>query len=256
LIDLHCHILPSVDDGAGSLEESLAMAALAHEDGIHTVVATPHALDGRFHNPLVSTLERVASLQAFLVQRGLPLRLVAGGDVHLCPDMVGRIRKGEAVTINNDKKYLLLELPPQAIPPRIKDEIFALKLNGITPIITHPERNPVILRDLHVLHDLISLGALSQLTAMSLTGGFGEPVRRCASEILRSRLAHIIASDAHSPDSRPPLLSAAVLAAQELTGDEAYARSMVLDVPAAILEGKRVEILEPARPQRVPRFAR
>lgn len=255
MIDLHCHILPCVDDGPRSLEESLAMADQAVQDGIHTVVATPHGLDGMYHNPLGPTLERVASLQSIFSERGIPLKLIPGGDVHLCPAMVSLIEKGEAVTINNAGKYLLLELPAQTIPPGVRDEIFALKLNGITPIITHPERNPVILRDLQVLHDLVSVGALSQVTAMSLTGGFGEMIRRCAAEIVKNRLVHIIASDAHSRDRRPPVLSEAVSAVEAITGDEAYARSMVLAVPAAILEGKRVEIAEPAHLSRLRPFS-
>lgn len=246
MIDLHCHILPSVDDGSRSLEESLAMADQAVQDGIHTVVATPHGLDGTYHNPLGPTLERVASLQSIFSERGIPLTLVPGGDVHLCPAMVSLVEKGDAVTINNAGKYLLLELPAQTIPPGVKDELFALKLKGITPIITHPERNPVIVRDLQILHDLVAMGALSQVTAMSLTGGFGEMVRRFAAEIVGNRLAHVIASDAHSRDRRPPVLSEAVSAVEEITGDQAYARSMVLDVPAAILRGESVDIAEPA----------
>lgn len=231
------------------------MADQAVQDGIHTVVATPHALDGVYHNPLVPTLERVASLQTILSERGIPLTLIPGGDVHLCPGMVGHVEKGEAVTINDGRKYLLLELPPQTIPSGVKDEIFALKLNGVTPIITHPERNPVILRDLQVLWDLLSMGALSQVTAMSLTGGFGETVRRCAVEIVRNRLVHVIASDAHSQDSRPPLLSEAVSAVEEITGDEAYARAMVLDTPAGILEGRKIEIAQPLLPKKARPFS-
>jgi len=137
--------------------------------------------------------------------------------------------------------------PPQTIPSGVKEEIFALKLQGITPIITPPERHPAILRDMAVLYDFIAMGALSQITAMSLTGEFGEGVRRCAQELLKHRLAHVIASDAHSADNRPPLLSRAVNEAAELTCSESFAKALVSDIPAKILAGEPVDIPEPMR---------
>jgi protein-tyrosine phosphatase len=247
LIDLHCHILPGLDDGSSSAEESLAMAGLALQDGIHTIVATPHSLDGVYDVTLADITGGVASLQKLLSARGLDLLVCTGADVHLCPGMAERIKKGDVGTINNTGKYFLLELPPQTVPFGVKEEIFALRVQGITPIITHPERHPAILRDMNLLYDFIALGALSQITAMSLTGEFGEGVQRCAQELLKHRLVHVIASDAHSADSRPPLLSRAVNEAAELTGSDSLATSLVKDIPAKILAGEPVEIPEPMR---------
>jgi protein-tyrosine phosphatase len=122
-----------------------------------------------------------------------------------------------------------------------------MKVQGITPIITHPERHPAIMRDMTLLYDFIAMGALSQITAMSLTGEFGEAVQRCAQELLKHRLVHVIASDAHSADSRPPLLSRAVSEAAELTGSELLAMLLVSDIPAKILAGEPVDIPEPMR---------
>jgi protein-tyrosine phosphatase len=247
LIDLHCHILPGLDDGSSSAEESLAMARLALQDGIHTIVATPHTLDGIYDVTLAKITEGVVSFQELLSTRGLDLRVCIGSDVHLSPGMADRIKKGDVGTINNTGKYFLLELPPQTLPSGVKEEIFAMKVQGITPIITHPERHPAILRDRALLYDFIAMGALSQITAMSLTGEFGEGVQRCAQELLKHRLVHVIASDAHSADSRPPLLSRAVNEAAELTGSELFAMSLVSDIPAKILAGEPVEIPEPMR---------
>jgi protein-tyrosine phosphatase len=247
LIDLHCHILPGLDDGSNSAEESLAMARLALQDGIHTLVATPHTLDGLYDVTLTEITDGVASFQQLLRTESLDLRVCMGSDVHLSPGMVDRIKKGHVGTINNTGKYLLLELPPQTIPSGVKEEIFAMKVQGITPIITHPERHPAIMRDMTLLYDFIAMGALSQITAMSLTGEFGEAVRRCAQELLKHRLVHVIASDAHSADSRPPLLSRAVSEAAELTGSEWLAMSLASDIPAKILAGEPVDIPEPMR---------
>ena len=198
MIDLHCHILPGLDDGSRSAEESLAMVRLALQDGIRTIVATPHALDGVYNVLPAEITEGVAVFQKLLGARGLDLRVCVGADVHLSPGMAEKIKTGAVGTINDTGRYFLLELPPQTIPSGIKEEIFALKMQGITPIITHPERHPAILRDMNLLHDFISMGALSQITAMSLTGEFGEGVQRCSQELLKHRFVHIIASDAHS----------------------------------------------------------
>ena len=234
-----------MDDGPQSLEESLSMANTAVEDGIHTIVATPHTLNGVYSNSTQEVSSKVDSLQDSLSKNHINLRICAGADVHLCPQMIERIEAGEAGTINNNGKYMLLELPSHAIIPGVKAEIFALKMKGITPIITHPERHPAINRDMDILYELVRMGALSQVTAMSITGDFGGAVRQCAEVLLRHRLVHVIASDAHSPDGRPPVLSRAVEEAAEIVGSYEEAVRMVKELPAAILSGERVEIPEP-----------
>ncbi len=249
MIDLHCHILPGVDDGSQSEDESLLMARKAVRDGIHTIVATPHTLNGVYTNPAKQVTSKATDLQRALTDNHIALKLHAGADVHLCPRMLGRIETGEAGTINNAKKYILLELPSQAIPPAVKDEIFTLMVNGITPIVTHPERNPTIQHNMNVLYELVRMGALCQVTAMSITGDFGATIMRCAERLLTHRLVHVIASDAHSADTRPPVLSVAVEAAAEIMGSYEDSERMVKEVPAAILSGDAIEALEPRPPR-------
>lgn len=251
MIDLHCHILPGVDDGPSSLDESLAMARLAVEDGIHTIVATPHTLNGVYMNPIKEVTARVAAFQDALSENQIDLKLYPGADVHLCPDLLTRIESGDAGTINHAKKHILVELPSQTIPDGIKNEIFVLKLTGITPIISHPERNAIIQHDPVILYELLAMGALSQVTAMSLTGDFGTFVRGTAERLLRQRLVHVIASDAHSSDGRPPILSQAVNCAAEILGSDDEAKHMVTTVPAAILSGEPIDIPEPMNQKRV-----
>ena len=245
MIDLHCHILPGVDDGAKSLEESLLMARRAVEDGIHTIVATPHTLNGIYINSAREVTPKVASLQETLSKKHIKLQLYVGADVHLCPHMLELIESGDAGTINNARKYILLEFPSQVVPPKVKDEIFSLKLNGITPIISHLERNPVIQHNIDILYEFIRMGALCQVTAMSITGDFGGIAMQCAERLLRHRMVHVIASDAHSSKSRPPVLSQAVEAAAEILENYDDAERMVTEVPAAILSGNMPDIPKP-----------
>ena len=245
MIDIHSHILPHVDDGARSLEESLKMAERAVDDGIEGMVATPHCLNGVYRNRAEDVLFRVAELQEALSANHLDLKLYPGADIHLSTQMVQRIDSGEACTINNAGKYILLELPSQMIPNGVKDEIFSLKLNHITPIITHPERNAVIQHDPAVLYELIQMGALAQLTAMSVTGDFGEFIGWVSATLLRYRLVQIIASDAHSAEDRPPVLSGAVERAADILKNYDEAVKMVTRTPAAVLFGQDPDVPEP-----------
>jgi protein-tyrosine phosphatase len=257
VIDLHCHILPGVDDGSRSLEESLSMAKMAVEDGIHTVVATVHTLNGVYVNPVHDVIARLNALKNVFMENHIGLQLHAAYEVHLCPRIVESIRNGNAGTIDSAGKYLLLEFPSQTVPKGVKEEIFSLKLNGITPIIAHPERNAFIQRDSDLLYELLGMGALIQVTAMSVTGGFGMAAKQSAERLLKRRMCHIIASDAHSASARPPVLSRAVDDAAEILGSFEEAQRMVTHVPAAILAGRAPEIPEPRRPKnRVSLFKR
>ena len=247
MIDLHCHIIHNADDGSQSLEESLSMAKQAVADGIHTVVATPHTLNGIYTNDIADIILKVSDFQKALSSAVIDLQIRAGADVHICPGMVEWIESGSAGTINNNMKYILVELPHQSIPNGVRDEIFQLKMQGITPIISHPERHPLILRDIDHVAELVRLGALCQLTSMSITGAFGHEVKYCSETLLKYRLVHLIASDAHSWDNRPPVLSHAVERAAEVMGSFDDAERMVTDVPFAILEGCPVEVPEPYR---------
>jgi len=244
VIDLHCHILPGIDDGAKTPEESLKMAGIALRDGIHTIVATPHTL-GIHSNNIRSVEKSIAGLAGAFSINGINIKLIPGADVPLSAGLMDKIKGGEAGTINNNMKYILLELPSYTVPPRVKDLIFDLKMNGITPVITHPERNLMIQQNAGIVYDLVIMGALCQITAMSITGDFGEIPRKSAAILLERRLVHVIASDAHSADYRPPLLSKAVEAAANILGNYDEAERMVRYVPAAIIAGNMPEIADP-----------
>ena len=245
MIDIHCHIIPKADDGAGSLEESLEMARMALADGIREIVATPHTQNGVHENRTSDVVRAVEGLRSAFETENLPLKLYAGSEIHVTSKLTMQIKAGELCTFNNQEKYALLELPSQSVPDGLQHEIFELKLGGITPIIAHPERNAPFQKDPELLAGLIRMGALAQVTAMALMGDFGPPVREFAVELIGHRLVQLMATDAHSAGGRPPLLSHAVEEAARILGNIEEAEAMVTDRPAAILQGIPFDCPEP-----------
>jgi protein-tyrosine phosphatase len=174
-------------------------------------------------------------------------KLLPGADVHFSLDMLQLCENGEIVTVNDNGRYLMVEFDFQGIPYHGEDVLFQMIMHGIIPIITHPERNLEIARSPNRYYEIIKMGCLGQVTAMSLTGGFGPGVRRIAEKLLKNRLVHIIASDTHSINGRPPILSTALRATEKIVGKE-EAQKMVTEYPKAVIEGRRPNVPEPIKP--------
>jgi len=234
LIDLHCHLVPAIDDGAANLEISLAMARMAWRDGITTVACTPHILPGVYNNTGAAIGAAIAQLRQAIAQAGIPLQLVAGADVHIAPDLDAQLRDGRALTLNSSR-YLLLEVPHHVLPPRLEDHIFGLQTAGFVPIVTHPERLSWIDGHYDLLKRLVYCGNLMQLTAGSLLGQFGRRPRYWAERMLDEGHCHLLATDAHNTERRPPRLSEARELVARKWGDQ-EAENLVLKRPRAILE--------------------
>ncbi len=248
MIDIHSHILPGLDDGAPDLQESLEMARIAVNDGIHTIIATPHTLNGIYLNSRSQVLARTGELRAAFAKDQIKLKLFPGSEVHLNLGMAEKLFSGETVALNDNQRYLLLEFPFHSIPPGAKQEIFQLQLKGITPILAHAERNYGFQQHFEQLYEFVGMGCLVQITAMSITGDLGRETRLCAQKMLECRLAHIIASDAHSATHRPPILSLGVKKAAKILGSTEQAEEMVTARPSAILAGEKIVIPEPEQP--------
>lgn len=249
MIDLHTHILPGMDDGARSLIESLEMVRIGYRDGVRTMVATPHTLNGRYQNDRAPILTKVQELNDALIQSDIrnlksEIKILPGADVYFCKEIFLQLEQGSLTTVGDGGTHLFLEFPPQGIPYRAEDVLFQLLAKGIRPIISHPERNLEIRQRPERYYEMIRMGCLGQVTAMSLTGDFGPRVKRLAEKLLTSRLVHLIASDAHSTHKRPPILSDAVRAAKKIVGQD-EARKMVTEYPQAVLEGRRPDMPEP-----------
>ncbi|MCJ7603799.1 MAG: hypothetical protein MUO63_20165 [Desulfobulbaceae bacterium] len=230
MIDLHCHILPGIDDGARDGKEALRMARVAADDGITHIVATPHVRETL--HPVGFLKKCVARLNSILQKKNVPVEILFGADAYalLAPE------KLKGYTINNTR-YILIEFPYTHIPSNAGDILFNLGLHGLTPIITHPERIPSVIRNPDTLLSLLSGNVYVQITADSLTGGFGRDVKECTRYLLQKGAVRFIASDAHSADFRRPVLSRALHVAEKIVGKE-KARMLVEDNPLAVIFGK------------------
>jgi len=270
MVDLHTHILPGLDDGPTDVTETLAMCRAAVDDGTTTVVATPHMAGGLYHVTREAVLDGVRCLRARLEAEAVPLLVEPGADIHITPDLPDLLREGRLVTVGDrpvgSGAYVMLELPHMVIPQGVLEVLFAVQVMGVTPMISHPERNFEVQNDPDVVRPWVAAGTVLQLTAASVVGDFGRRARRCAHDLLRSRLAHVVASDAHSAASRPmttsrrsrpmttsrrsrpPGLSRArAVVASLLSAEET--EEMFVRRPPRILAGDNLDLPEPAEPR-------
>lgn len=240
MIDLHCHILPALDDGPGTMEGALGMCRALVEDGVKSVVATPHMLTDFYDVTCEQVREGVESLQKEVAEQGLPLEILPGADVLITSDLCDRLRDGSVMTVADGGLYILLELPQDVLPGGLAELLFSVQLLGVTPIITHPERNLEVQQDPSALRPLVEAGNLVQITAASIEGKFGRGVQNCSEELLRRRLAHVVASDAHSHRKRAPGLSRARAMVRDLLSGE-EADEIFLKAPSMIVGGEQYE---------------
>jgi protein-tyrosine phosphatase len=242
VIDLHAHILPGIDDGPRTLEDALKMARLAVADGITTMVSTPHLFRrksvelGELNHP-DKIRQAVASFNEKLAEEQIELTVLPGCEIPLFIDIIKFFDDQKILTINDTESYICLEMPDTVIPPATDDIIFQLNSRGITPIITHPERNPIFYEMPDKLRRFVSLGCLAQITARSLTRGFGWGVARFTRKLLREGLIHLMATDAHNVTKRPPVMGDALKKLRKMMG-EGRARDMVETFPERIIRGE------------------
>ena len=232
MIDLHCHLLPGIDDGPPTLADALAMARLAVANGITKAVATPHIHPGRYDNSLASIRSAYLGFKAQLEQAGIALDLGMAAEVRIGFEIVEMFSENQIpfLGMKGGNRVILLELPHSHIPPGSDKLIGWLLDRGITPMIAHPERNKSVLRDLGKMQPFVELGCCFQVTAGSVTGHFGEPARRCAEQMLENGWVTILASDAHNLGARPPDLEPGRATAAKIVG-EAESWRLVRETP-------------------------
>ena len=242
MIDIHSHILPDIDDGSKTLDDSLEMARIAFEDGITHMCCTPHMFNGLSENPDPSEiLERVSALQEAIGVDGLTV--LPGNEVHISHEIAEQA-KTNRVTKLNRQNYMLVEFPTLTVPIGADELFYKLLLQGVHPILVHPERNSQLQSRPALVADFVQRGVLVQVTAMSVTGEFGPAAQACAVSLLRHNCVHFLATDTHRPGRRPPILSRGRDAAAAIIGAD-NALKLVEDNPRAAINGQSLAVAPP-----------
>jgi len=231
VIDIHCHILPQIDDGPSDIAESIEMAKIASHDGISAIVASPHVKERLYPANVIK--ENISLLNARLADLGIPITILFGAEVNAVLD-AGYMRDYAIEGTN----YILLEFPHTHLPKNAKSILFNMVLKGFNPIITHPERNPSIINNPDLLLNLLDANIFVQITAGSLAGDFGKDSRECAAYLLKEGAVTFIASDAHSANGRRPTLTPGLKIAEKIIGKE-EAFHLVKTNPEAMLKSKQ-----------------
>lgn len=240
MIDLHCHLLPNIDDGPRDVAASLEMARIAVADGITCTVCTPHIYPGLYNNTAAGIAMAVQTLREQLLGAAIPLDITFGADIQLVPHLLQGLQTLQMPTLHGSR-YFLFEPPHHVAPPRFLDTLFSLLTKGYVPVITHPERLTWIEDGYDLIVNAVRAGAWIQVTGGALTGRFGNGPRYWSERLLGEGIVHVLATDAHDPKFRPPLLAEAKHRVTALVGKD-EAEQLVSTRPSAILQD-----LEPSK---------
>lgn len=222
MIDIHCHILPILDDGPKSLEESIAMAKQAVSEGITKIIATPHHKHEKYDNEKAKIIAAVSQLNEALVTANVPLTILPGQETRLYGEILEDYQNQQLLSLCDGGKYIFIELPSSHVPRYTSQLLYELQLAGLTPIIVHPERNSELIETPDMLYRFVKSGTLTQITTSSLTGHFGKKIKKFTEQLIEHNLTHFLATDAHNLTSRPFRLQAAINEVENLYGTDTY----------------------------------
>ena len=245
MIDIHCHILPNVDDGSESLEESIAMAKIAESEGITKIVNTSHChFDFKYKkgNELKLELEKFNQV---LKEENINIEVLLGNELYYTSDLIERFNELDFFSMNNSK-YILMEFSPINFPKNIEDVIYEIKIRGYIPIIAHAERYKQVQEDVNIVLDCIKEGALIQVNASSILGKNGENVEDTSKKLLDNNMVHFVATDAHSSNRRRPLIKDSYNYILKNYGKE-VSEKLFIENPTAVIENRDISILNPTK---------
>ena len=253
MVDLHCHYLPGVDDGARSLDQGLELLRRAFDNGIDRIVLTPHIHPGRYNNTLQSLRARFETFRRAALSAQIPVQLALGGEVRFGGDLLPMLEQEMVPMFKSaaGEKTLLLEFPHHQIPAGAAQLVRWLKQNNITPLIAHPERNKELMKYPQRLEALLGEGCCVQVTAAAVIGKFGDGAQRASRYFLDRNWVSIVATDAHNLAHRPPLLREAAERVAVWYGDDVALR-LVETAPAQLSAGNFAEAM-PAVIRSAPR---
>ena len=237
MIDIHSHILPGLDDGAKSMEETLGIVRQLYEAGFTTLIATPHVLEGTNFLGPAEILTATEQVRQAVAEVGIPVEIFPGAENYIFPDMAKWVRAGKLLTLGNTAKYLLVELPMLVIPHYTDQVFFELQVEGLTPILAHPERYKGLVDEPERLLDWARKGILFQLDLRSLDGKYGPQAKRLAEVMLHSDLIHFVGSDAHRVAGSQSAYLEDLRSVEGIVGEERFGEVTVGN-PRSVLEGK------------------
>jgi len=242
MIDIHCHILPGVDDGPSTLEDSLMMAREAVEEGVKTIIATPHHRNNKYENPKEEILIHVNNLNNELKKENIPLTILPGQENRIFGELLEDYYKGEILTLN-ETDYLFIEFPTSSVPRYAERLLYDIQVKGLTPIIVHPERNKELINNPNILYDFVKNGALTQVTAASIAGYFGKSIQKFSKQLIECHLTHFIASDAHNTHNRGFKINEAFkIVEREFGAEYIY---LYMDNSESLIKGNPIERVIP-----------
>lgn len=219
LVDIHCHVLPDIDDGPGDWQQSLEMSKIAYDNSISTIIATPHWIQGTSWQPTYNTvLQKIDKLNELLLSEKVNIKILSGMEVGISENLVDLLNSGEVLTLANSN-YILIEIPFVSLPFGLEEIIFKLVSAGYIPLLAHPERNKELQANPGRISDLIDRGALTQITTGSFCGDWGESAMECSIEFANMDTIFTLASDGHSAGSRPPEMLEGIEVLEELIGE-------------------------------------
>lgn len=245
MIDIHCHILPNVDDGSDSIEESIKMAKIAQSEGIKKIINTSHYHpDFKYKNG--EELNNILNLfNQTLKKENIDIDVFLGNEIYFTEDLLDGFEKMDFCSLNGSR-YILVEFSPVNFPKNLVDVVYELRLKNYIPILAHVERYPKIQENPNIIFDCISEGALIQINASSVVGNNGRSSERISKILLDNNMVHFVATDAHSSTSRKPLIKEAYNYIEDKYGDEC-AKSIFLYNQENVLKNKDIHILEPIK---------
>ena len=244
MIDIHSHILPGVDDGSRSMEESIVMAKQYVEDGIHKVIATPHYIDDGDSKIANENKQILDVLNNALKAKKIDLEIYLGNEIYISPDILEDLRSGKVSTLNNSR-YVLIESAMLDIPVNIDNIIYELCLKGYIPIIAHPERNLKVQENPNILFGLIMSGALTQINLPSLEGRYGKESKETAELLLSHKMVHFVGTDAHSPRTRSPKVKRSLEILRSIVDKDEFDR--LTKTGEAVLANNNISVEEPIK---------
>lgn len=241
IVDIHTHILPYVDDGAESWDDSLELLGQAESQGVLAMVATPHILSENDYRIEEDIISKYRELKKRARENNLKIQLYLGCEIYAQPDMT---LDHKISTYNNNKKYFLVEFPMTSIPRFVAEKFFNFILAEKIPVIAHPERNAGFINKPSLAYEFVQRGALLQINAMSLLGKHGSKSKALAHQLISHNLAHFIASDTHDPERRSVRMAECYNLVVDQWGQD-KAKSLFYDNPAKVIKGVKIESPEP-----------